>query len=583
MTRIIRAGLLAALVVTGVGSAAPVAVGQDGALDFPPMLMPFPAGSGEIISGYGGGRHTGGSEYSLDMCANPDCSIGDPVLAPTDLVWEWSGSYNQVHDDRDDYHVFRVAEDADRRLCVALGHFDLTAKGTTFERGQELGTLLDYRTPSGTSIPHIHIGIWSVPSGVICAVSDASQRTAVPFTGMFELDGRSYEQGRNHEGPVVSTNDGEGGGTGQPVEAWRVPSDASYAWSPEAVGGRLYVGSNDPGGAVAVLLDARSGTEVGRFGSGERSLATVIPGPSDSVIVAEGDLAATGQDPGNEAAWVTAFDVASGEERWRYEPDVDKVELAICDELVIVSGGTFRGEGASAAVMALDASTGGERWRVEMDLADVYAPTVDAGVLYFGSYRTDGGAELLALDCATGDERWRYRDDVMWHIESPAITDGLAVTGAFSYARDQGGVLLALDLASGDQVWQTEPGLDVVYSPTVSGGRAYAGTFDSSGEAALLAADAATGDLAWRHRPSPGVETIDSPAIDGADLVIGVGSYGSADRGAVMALDADGQVRWTFAPDPPVQVAFSPTIVDGLAVTGTYAEDGAPIVAISTR
>jgi hypothetical protein len=160
--RIVGPSLIATVLVLPLPMAIP-ALAQE--THDPPLLQPFPAGPGEIIDGYASGLHTYGNAYSLDLCAGLDCAagdVGDPVLAPTDLTYVLSLDPDDTGPP-DDYHIFEIDLSDAGRVCLALGHFDLTAPGTmvdekrTFRRGELLGTLLPYPD----TVPHIHIGLWT--------------------------------------------------------------------------------------------------------------------------------------------------------------------------------------------------------------------------------------------------------------------------------------------------------------------------------------------------------------------------------------------------------------------------------------
>ena len=172
-TRLSAFALSAVLAVSAI-SVLPVAAQEDG-FDFEPLLMPYPAGDGMVINGYNDqSRHQKGDLYGLDLCDADGCRIGDPVLAPTTMTLVYSGNYNNVDGDPDDFHIFEIDRNEAEALCLSLAHFDLTADndGTkTFERGAELGTLLDYRFGT-SSVPHYHISLWTVAGEHICAVRD---------------------------------------------------------------------------------------------------------------------------------------------------------------------------------------------------------------------------------------------------------------------------------------------------------------------------------------------------------------------------------------------------------------------------
>jgi hypothetical protein len=176
------------------------------AFDFPEIKHAFQAGPGEIINGYDdGNRHTGSDLYALDLCEGDGCTEGvageQVVIAPTDFTFIKTAS------NQSDYQILEIDNDGSNKLCMSLAHFYfnvLVINGTMVPRGAALGFLSDY-----DSIPHIHIGLWTVPADNQC---NELNRTAVPFdagAGGFSLDGVNYPIGQEHEGKsVTSTNGG---------------------------------------------------------------------------------------------------------------------------------------------------------------------------------------------------------------------------------------------------------------------------------------------------------------------------------------------------------------------------------------
>jgi outer membrane protein assembly factor BamB len=269
----------------------------------------------------------------------------------------------------------------------------------------------------------------------------------------------------------------------------------------------------------------------------------------------------------------------------------------ITGNLAIVAGGSFRGDDDSGRMIAYDVASGNVAWEYDpaehgTPLDDIYAPVLDGGVLYAGSYSTGGAAAILMVDPASGGETWRYPLPDMWHVETPTIAGGLAYSGAFSYDIDRGGIALAVDPAARELKWREPTGLDAVYVPKYHDGFVYAGTFNSEGDAALLKLDAATGDEQWRFTPvgnhggilgiggDPGQDFVDSPTIVDGVLYVGIGTWDVDGEGALYALTPEREVLWRFDPQPPVDLVYSPVLVDGVAYAGTSDSSGAVLLAI---
>lgn len=177
--------------------------------DFPEIKHAFDYGPGRIINGYESGTHVGGDDYALDICEGACCSAGTTdqyIIAPTRLTLVYSGPGYGMPSNSLDYHIFEIDNDGSYRLCMSLAHFQILLPGLTIgksvPRGAALGRLVDYPPSS----PHIHMGLWVVPAAGNCA---GGNRTAVPYTGAYRLDGVSYPVGVNHSGTnVTSTNYG---------------------------------------------------------------------------------------------------------------------------------------------------------------------------------------------------------------------------------------------------------------------------------------------------------------------------------------------------------------------------------------
>jgi len=226
---------VSAVLASSVLSVVPAAAQDDG-FDFKPLLMPFPAGEGRILPG--STLHTGGDSEALDLCQGVGCDggqVGDPVIAPTDLTYDdLSISTNDDDTDAPDFHFFEIASNADDRLCMSLGHFDLSEPGTlvdgkrTYQQGEPLGTLLDFPT-----VPHIHMGLYTVPVQSRCnskqryldpTTGELRGRTAVAFEGEFAIEGLPVHGSVGSE--VTSTN---GSGDSDPIRIaqWIEPAEGA--------------------------------------------------------------------------------------------------------------------------------------------------------------------------------------------------------------------------------------------------------------------------------------------------------------------------------------------------------------------
>jgi eukaryotic-like serine/threonine-protein kinase len=171
-------------------------------------------------------------------------------------------------------------------------------------------------------------------------------------------------------------------------------------------------------------------------------------------------------------------------------------------------------------------------------------PTLDAGVLYFGS---DDGS-LYAVNAGTHEQKWKFATQGIIRSR-PAVADGLV------YIASDDGFLYAVKIKNGQEAWRADIGnaLDattrgdlgtstaptgwdyVQSSPVVADGLVYVGSLDGN----VYAIDAKTGQVAWTYRT--GNKVRGTAVVDN-----GVVYIGSWDEN-FYALDAKtGQLNWEY-------------------------------------
>jgi len=220
-----------------------------------------------------------------------------------------------------------------------------------------------------------------------------------------------------------------------------------------------------------------------------------------------------------------AFDLASGERRWR-RPLGDAIGSSpvYYDGVVYIAVEYYDPSGSVAAV---DAATGDLLW---MDGRPTHHPhstialALSAGRLVVGSndgvcyawtfpdmeraWAFETGAEIkgpvavhddlaivgswdghvYGVDLADGSERWAFAADREF-MSGPAVDPG-----GTAYVGGHDGRIYALDAATGEERWRYATGGSVLGSLTATPEHVLAGSYDT----ALYALDADDGDLAWR-------------------------------------------------------------------------------------
>ncbi len=224
------------------------------------------------------------------------------------------------------------------------------------------------------------------------------------------------------------------------------------------------------------------------------------------------------------SAWskVYAFDAATGELKWSYDPEVPRETLvaACCDAVnrgVALYGDKVYVATLDGYLVALNQSNGGLAWRAEVvpdhdNYTITGAPRVADGKVFIGS----GGAEyrargfIAAYDWANGDELWR------WHTVPGNPEDGFENEEMERAAATWGGEWW--ELGGGGTVWDSI-------------------TYDAETGLVLFG----TGNAEpW------------NPAGNGRDQVEGAEGFGdNLYTSSVVALDADsGEYRWHFQETP---------------------------------
>lgn len=250
---------------------------------------------------------------------------------------------------------------------------------------------------------------------------------------------------------------------------------------------------------------------------------------------------------------VLALDAATGQPRWRYDPEVDGqyARHACCD---VVNRGLAVWQGRvyvatlDGYLVALDAGTGQEIWRVDTFIDRTIrsytitgAPQVANDVVVIGNSGGEYGVRgyITAYDLATGTERWRFY-----------IVPGDPSKGPPEHPEME----LALKTWDPDSDWESglggtvwgemayDPDLDLLYvgtgnsSPYPIWHRSPSGG-DNLFLVSILAIHPGNGRLAWHYQTTPG-EMWDYTAT--ANLILADLSVGGQVRKVIMQAPKNG-------------------------------------------
>ncbi len=274
-------------------------------------------------------------------------------------------------------------------------------------------------------------------------------------------------------------------------------------------------------------LDEISVDNVGELGLAWFDDMDTARGQEATPLVMDGKLYLT-------TAWskVRAYDAATGEKLWDYDPEVpgETAVKACCDVVNrgLATWGNFLFLGTlDGRLIALDRDTGDVRWeKVTVDQDQSYtvtgAPRVIDGKVIIGN----GGAEfgvrgyIAAYDADNGEELWRFYTvpDGKEGVDSPEHLKAAAET----WNTD---VLAGNDaIGGGGTVWDSmayDPALNLMYIGVGNGSpwnRAYRSPGeDGTGEgdnlylSSIVAINPDTGKYVWHYQTTPG-ETWDFTA-----------------------------------------------------------------------
>lgn len=306
------------------------------------------------------------------------------------------------------------------------------------------------------------------------------------------------------------------------------------------------------------------------FGTGTGYRRRLIAGPvagGGSVFVADAD------------GIVSAFDLASGNRRWRRDSRRDEDDVGTIGAGVALDGETLYVATGLSEVLALNAADGAVRWRVDLPAPARGAPCVADGRIFVPTV----ASQLVCLAAEDGKRIWQHRaaptTTIPLGLGTPAAEGETVVAGFPS------GELFALRASDGRVLWSESLAAagtgalsdiaGVRASPVLAGGRAIA-----VGVGGLtICVDVRSGRRLWEQETG-GTE---------AAWVAGDWVFMTNDAGQVAALGRDsGQVRWatSLRPEPrgnrPAERVFlsAPVLAGGRLLVGSSLSE---LVALDPR
>lgn len=353
-------------------------------------------------------------------------------------------------------------------------------------------------------------------------------RYAAVATGLLVLLGASGASGQDWPQWRGPNRDAKVTGFTAPKEwpkelkqKWKVPVGDGVA-TPALVGDKLYVFTRQGTNEVLRCLDAGTGNELWQAKyetAGVRGPDGSFPGPRSSPAVAEGKVVTLGVN-----GVLSCYDAAKGEKVWQKDdlkalPNFHTASSPlIVDGLAVVM---FGGEKSPGGIVAFDLASGNEKWKWAGDGAAYASPvlvTIDGAKVLVA----ETAKSIVAIGVSDGKLLWRLPFEVRYNAVTP-IADGPTVIyagmtkGTYAVKLEKGG-----DGLTAKELWANKDNSPQFSSPVLKNGLVFGITSQNN----LFCINAETGKTAW---------TAPGPKGGGGGGRMGGGGYGSVvDAGSVL-------------------------------------------------
>lgn len=277
--------------------------------------------------------------------------------------------------------------------------------------------------------------------------------------------------------------------------AWKVTVGEGVA-NPSLSGGRLYVMSRQEGKEIMRCLDAATGKEIWQDSyetQGATGPSASFSGPRATPAVAEGKVVALGV-----RGVLSCWDAGSGKLLWRKEEFTGSLPRfftaaspLVVDGLCVVQ----LGGGNQGGVLAYELASGNEKWRWTGDGAAYASPVlaiVDGTKLVVAQTDT----KMVALTSANGQLVWEAPFAVQgrgYNAVTPLVDGATVIYGGSGRGMTAVKLAKAGDKFTATELWKS-PDINLQFStPVLKNGY----LFGISARNELFCASASDGKLAW--------------------------------------------------------------------------------------
>ena len=285
------------------------------------------------------------------------------------------------------------------------------------------------------------------------------------------------------------------------TQQWSVEVGSGYA-TPLLVGDRLYLFTRQGDDEVMLAMNPASGDILWRSAYAapfEMNPATAPhgPGPKSTPAYADGRLFTLGM-----SGMVTAFDATSGEQIWQTEsPPVEPLYHTAMSPIVDGDIVIFHvGGHDDGALTAFDVASGEVRWRWPGDGPAYGSPVVTEleGVRQVVAYTQD---HYVGVDVETGELLWRrpFSTEYQTTSQTPVIFEGLIVQAGRGNGITAFRVVREGEAWTTDDEWHTDEASMHMTNGVVLDGVLFGLSHLNSGQ--YFGVDLRSGEVVWKGNP----------------------------------------------------------------------------------